>query len=150
MAAAGRESRARNPEQAKARAGRYVATHPDRVRATRQRYYEQGGREKRVAWQRANADKARLYRWRAKYGEAAPVLLAALEAAVGRCALCRREPGARGLHLDHDHGCCPAASACLRCFRGFLCHNCNVALGHLRDDPVLLRKAAAYLEKPRG
>ena len=29
--------------------------------------------------------------------------------------------------------------------RGLLCHNCNVALGHFRDDPALLVKAIEYL-----
>lgn len=29
--------------------------------------------------------------------------------------------------------------------RGLLCHHCNVALGSLNDDPVLLQKAVLYL-----
>lgn len=29
--------------------------------------------------------------------------------------------------------------------RGLLCHNCNTALGHLKDSPELALKAAAYL-----
>ena len=29
--------------------------------------------------------------------------------------------------------------------RGLLCHNCNVAIGHLKDNPLLLLRAADYL-----
>lgn len=32
-------------------------------------------------------------------------------------------------------------------FRGWICHNCNVALGHVSDDPEILLKLAAYLDK---
>lgn len=32
-------------------------------------------------------------------------------------------------------------------FRGWLCTNCNVVLGHVRDDPNHLRKLIAYLER---
>jgi hypothetical protein len=28
----------------------------------------------------------------------------------------------------------------------WICSSCNVAIGHLKDDPEMIRKAAAYLE----
>lgn len=31
-------------------------------------------------------------------------------------------------------------------FRGWLCNNCNTALGFAKDDPTVLRKLADYLE----
>lgn len=31
--------------------------------------------------------------------------------------------------------------------RGFLCHDCNLAIGKAQDDPNLLRRMADYLEK---
>jgi hypothetical protein len=30
-----------------------------------------------------------------------------------------------------------------------LCFSCNAAIGHLRDDPQVVRRAAAYLEKSK-
>jgi hypothetical protein len=33
-------------------------------------------------------------------------------------------------------------------FRGYLCHHCNLVLGHAADDPALLRVLADYLEHP--
>lgn len=43
------------------------------------------------------------------------------------------------LHLDHDHATGK--------FRGWLCHNCNSALGHVKDNVETLIKLAAYLER---
>jgi hypothetical protein len=57
-----------------------------------------------------------------------------------RCELCGGTPKTgrwKILHLDHDHE--------TGTFRGWLCHNCNVGLGHFDDSVPLLRKAIAYL-----
>ena len=55
------------------------------------------------------------------------------------CEVCER-PSRDGniLHFDHDH----ATGG----FRGWLCDNCNRALGLAGDSPVLLRRLADYLE----
>lgn len=72
----------------------------------------------------------------ASYGldEAAVALL--LESQGGLCAICQLR---RAIHVDHDH----ATGA----VRGMLCFSCNAALGHFRDDPAVLRRAARYLER---
>lgn len=56
-----------------------------------------------------------------------------------KCAICQAsDPGGRGWHADHDHA--------TNVFRGVLCSGCNTALGFLKDNPALLRRAADYLE----
>jgi len=65
----------------------------------------------------------------------------------GGCAICHRKPGelpprrGKNSYLDIDH--CHTTGK----IRGALCYLCNAAIGHFKDDPALLRKAAEYLEK---
>jgi hypothetical protein len=57
-----------------------------------------------------------------------------------RCAICYAPPnGKRLLAQDHCHDTGQ--------IRGFLCMHCNTGLGHFKDDPRLLRRAARYLTK---
>lgn len=58
-----------------------------------------------------------------------------------RCGICGRPPGpSRNLDRDHDHRTGEA--------RGLLCHRCNRALPDWMTQDWL-RKAIAYLERPR-
>jgi hypothetical protein len=43
------------------------------------------------------------------------------------------------MNIDHAHES--------RLIRGLLCTNCNKAIGHFKDDPSLLLRAIAYLNK---
>lgn len=68
----------------------------------------------------------------------------------GSCDICGKTE-TRRLAVDHDHTCCPSKMfSCGKCVRGFLCTNCNQALGQFRDSTDLLRKAAMYLEDFKG
>jgi hypothetical protein len=52
--------------------------------------------------------------------------------------------------VDHDHSCCPTGQrSCGRCFRGFICNECNKAIGFMQDSPAALRAAADYLERTK-
>lgn len=59
----------------------------------------------------------------------------------GKCWICRRATGrVRRLAVDHDHKTGKP--------RGILCSPCNRLLGHVRDDPTVLIRAAEYLTSP--
>lgn len=60
----------------------------------------------------------------------------------GKCHICQRATGARKrLSVDHCHA--------TGTVRGLLCTACNRnVLGHLRDDPMALQRAAGYLIDP--
>lgn len=54
------------------------------------------------------------------------------------CAICGGSDEVKGiLSVDHCHE--------TNRVRGLLCHRCNVGLGHFRDDPALLARAAQYV-----
>lgn len=56
----------------------------------------------------------------------------------GSCDICDKPIQGKNKHRDHSHTSGET--------RGWLCHSCNVGLGHFQDDPELLGKAIAYLE----
>jgi hypothetical protein len=56
-----------------------------------------------------------------------------------KCGLCGdATTTGRGWHVDHNHESGK--------IRGIVCHNCNLGLGHFRDNPDFLRKAIEYLK----
>lgn len=65
----------------------------------------------------------------------------------GVCAICQKSTDIidirtglpRRLAIDHNHKTGE--------IRGLLCHDCNIAIGHFKDNAELLRCAARYLEK---
>lgn len=69
------------------------------------------------------------------YGMTVADLDAMLLSQHGVCAICQVAPAA---HVDHDHQTDNV--------RGLLCFRCNAALGQLGDDPLVLRRAARYVE----
>lgn len=61
----------------------------------------------------------------------------------GLCTICRKPPtGKRDrLMVDHDHE--------TNQVRDMLCHPCNVGIGLLGDDPVVIERAARYIRLHR-
>ena len=77
----------------------------------------------------------RNYHLKQRYGLTSADVEAMIEAQGGTCAVCPGKPE----HVDHDHQTGEV--------RGILCFNCNQALGNARDNPIVLRGLARYLEK---
>jgi hypothetical protein len=81
---------------------------------------------------------ARNYHLKRRYGISAEEADAMREEQAGLCAICRTAPATQ---VDHDH--------VTGAVRALLCFNCNGGLGQFRDDPAVLRAAAAYVEEHR-
>jgi hypothetical protein len=78
-----------------------------------------------------------IYEWVKKYGFTEEMARAWLQRQKTEgCAVCGAEGG---LHLDHDHKTGKP--------RGFLCGNCNRALGLLEDDPARIEKLRTYVTR---
>lgn len=56
-----------------------------------------------------------------------------------KCECCGEVVRSDVFHLDHCHVSLS--------FRGWLCHSCNIGLGHLGDTLDSLKKAVSYLER---
>lgn len=65
-----------------------------------------------------------------------------LEKQGGCCAICgTSDPKRNGMfHIDHCHDTGKV--------RGLLCGHCNIGIGNLKDDPLLLARAIDYLLDP--
>lgn len=79
-----------------------------------------------------------------KYGITHEQYLILLKQQNGKCGMCHqfettKNPSGetRDLNIDHCHK--------TNRVRGLLCRNCNVALGLIKDDTQLLRRAIKYL-----
>ncbi len=89
-------------------------------------------------WRKANPTKRASYAMKHRYGITHAERDALIVKQKHRCALCRTKDVKRW-HVDHCHSTGRV--------RGILCPNCNVGLGHFRDQPRLLTRAIDYLKK---
>jgi hypothetical protein len=87
-------------------------------------------------YQTRNKDQYAATQRKSKYGLTQDEYDALKEKQEGKCAICGCVP--KKLCVDHDHQSGKV--------RGLLCNKCNVALGQLNDDAILLRCAAQYIE----
>lgn len=88
----------------------------------------------------ANQRASRKHYLKKLYGLTLDQYDAMLKARDSRCDICgEHEEQDRALAVDHCHTSGKV--------RGLLCQACNTAIGKLRDDPALIRKAASYVER---
>jgi hypothetical protein len=89
------------------------------------------------AWRKANPEKYRDQYLRNTFGMTLAEYEALLAKQGGVCAICGHPPK-HLLAVDHDH-----ANGKVR---GLLCTPCNTGIGHLKDSPIRMRRAAEYIE----
>jgi hypothetical protein len=122
------------------RANNYYASNRDEVKAKHRAYYlahKDEAREsnrRRRANNRQEVNQKELERRERIFAEKAGRPRASV------CEVC----GAGDVKIvyDHDHSTGD--------FRGWICFNCNTALGHARDNIEVLKKLINYLETSRG
>jgi hypothetical protein len=67
-----------------------------------------------------------------------------IKTANGMCPICNIR---RQEVIDHDHECCAGSYGCNNCVRGYICMQCNAALGMVNDSPDILNKLISYLRR---
>jgi len=113
------------------------ARRPRQNELARANYYKHHAERRKAANANAKPRRDERSRWlRRAYGLTEAEVEALFENQGRKCAICEVTES-RIWHLDHDHA--------TGHIRGVLCIRCNCGIGYLRDDPELLRKAAAYL-----
>lgn len=83
------------------------------------------------------------YDWQYKYGISPEQYFELYQQQEGKCKICGEE-------LNEDEYLCIDHDKETGEIRGLLCKKCNLGLGHFKDSPDNLRKAAEYLEENDG
>lgn len=108
----------------------------------REKYKPEHG-QRFLRWVRRNKERAFVIQKRHKLNKRFGITIKDYEDMLikqeGKCAICGELPVKRRHAVDHDHNTGKV--------RGLLCWRCNRTIGALNDDPVLIRKAAEYLEQ---
>jgi hypothetical protein len=135
---------------------RWRAKNKEKIKAYSLSYRERLGKEKAneqsrartAAWRKRNPKQFKAaqrkystrYRLKKKFGITVEQRDAMLAGQGGVCKGCGSStPNWKGdWHVDHCHKTGQ--------IRGILCHNCNTALGRVKDDPDILQALIKYLE----
>lgn len=142
-----REYNQKNREKILARQGIYNRANRERISARMSEYYKTHKdnpefQHRLRAARKKHAPKHRAYMLQFMYGLSIEKYDEMFVAQSGTCAICGQSETSKRikhLHVDHSHS--------KNKVRGLLCHACNMALGGFKENPELLKKAVAYLEK---
>lgn len=96
--------------------------------------------QQRSEWYgRSNSNKRyhKNYRLVSKYGISLDQFTEMYSQQGGKCYICSTPTPNHRICVDHHHN--------TGTVRKLLCHNCNVILGHAKEDPAILMKCAEYL-----
>jgi hypothetical protein len=127
------------PLQKGGRHGRHPLCKLCRAAQERRRYARD--RDRILELERTDPRKIELRRWsqrRRRSGLGRDDYAVLVWAQSGRCPVCLAWHGT-DLRVDHDHTTGRV--------RGLLCDRCNMAIGHIGDDPIALRAAARFLRE---
>lgn len=110
---------------------RYREKNPVAVKAARAKWYAKNPQNSQQ-WAKAHPERIRAIKRKHRYGEISRPEPACCEA-------CRIPfSGYHGSCVDHDHK--------TGVFRGWLCNDCNLALGYLKDSKERIIQLRQYLE----
>jgi hypothetical protein len=132
-----------NQEERREYAKAYYAAHQEELRKKNKAYrvaHQEELRENAKTYKAAHREQYRNSHLKRRYRITAADFDTLLAAQGGRCAICGTDQagGRDGVfNVDHDH-----VSGRVR---GLLCRSCNVGIGHLQDNPDLLRAASRYI-----
>lgn len=137
---------AENSEKLKAASSAWRRRNPDKVRAMTLAYYSvpENAQRYRKEHPTERSASTRKYTLKRKYG-LTPTEFEEMFEKQGRvCVLCLTSDFSHknGRCMDHDHT--------TKSLREILCNACNTALGLFKDNPEVLRRAAAYVERHRA
>jgi hypothetical protein len=129
------------------RASGYLSQCKACQRAKSATYYHDGGGKATSAarYAREDPEKRRQYYLKSRYQLTPERYDAMYMCQGGACAICGTPEDT--LFIDHNHECCPGKNTCGECVVALLCSNCNVAIGLLRESPLVADRAAAYLRE---
>ena len=91
----------------------------------------------------------RKYQLKRKYKLSLEEYDAMLKFQDAKCAIClvSQSELAHSLYVDHNRNCCPGSESCGECVRGLLCNSCNFAIGHFKDNEIIMKSAIKYIRK---
>jgi hypothetical protein len=107
-------------------------------------------RESFKKWAMRNKPEIRNNRLKRDYGISSEDYSNMLTAQYGKCAICGTNESAIRKTSGRVHDLCVDHCHTTGKVRGLLCVNCNVAIGKLKDNPLLMLKAAEYVQNPPG